>query len=235
MFCERYIVKAILPKICCKIYIVKDILWNIYCQSRNASRSFASLNVKAFLLKWRRGVQPQPVSLSVTPVSSLNFTPHVPLSSEFTPQLREIFLVNKSLGESWKSRWIYVCIHEVKESLSSYDWMVCCEGQIYSRGWSCGPSVEVIGWSLRGAGRAGKEGGKMGEVWRWIYLAGPLPLKAPLPLRAHVSLPGPPPLSPRRTPPSPASLHSIEADQRSKITLGRFPSKNFIIEFDQYF
>ena len=55
----------------------------------------------------------------------------------------------------------------------------------------------------------------MGEVCRWIYLD-PFPSPAP-------SLP---PYLPGGLPPSPASLHSIEADQRSKITLGRYTSKN---------
>ena len=55
----------------------------------------------------------------------------------------------------------------------------------------------------------------MGEVCRWIY---PDPLPLPSPQSTS--------LSPRRAPPSPASLHSIEADQRSKITLGRYTSKN---------
>ena len=62
-----------------------------------------------------------------------------------------------------------------------------------------------------------RAGGKMGEVWRRIYLGGnPLP---------------PPytPLSPRRRTPPPlpslASLHSIESDQRSKITLGCWTSE----------
>ena len=128
----------------------------------------------------RRGIQP--VSVSVTPVSRLNFTPHVPLSPEFAHQLPKIFLVNKSLGRAYKVEMDMYSYEFKNRSLSSYNWMVCCQGQIYSRGWSCGPSVEVISWSLRGEGR---EGGKMGEVWRWIYLAAPprapLPPKPPFP------------------------------------------------------
>ena len=64
-----------------------------------------------------------------------------------------------------------------------------------------------------------RAGGKMGEVWRRIYLGGnpdPLPsLSTPLSPRRRT----PPPL------PSLASLHSIESDQRSKITLGCWTSE----------
>ena len=99
--------------------------------------------------------------------------------------------------------------------------------------------IHLFKWSgghWEGRARGGRRG-KMGEVWRWIYLASPLPSEPPLspPSPPNSPLPSPPPLSPRRTSPSPASLHSIEADQRSKITLGRCPSKILRIEFDHFY